>query len=309
MEIPLISAVVPAFNGGMHIEECLRSILDQQGPFRLEVIVVDDGSDDGTAQQARGFSGVQVIRQVNAGPSAARNRGIEAAVGEWIALLDCDDLWSAGRLAGQLAVIEQAPDLDLVFGDCARFDAGGRTIASFFMEAGLDGRFWGHPLRVIDAYAKLFRLNYIPTGSVLMRREAVLRAGGFDEGLRMVEDLDLWLRMARGGPIGYTRALCQHKRLHAGNISADLPAMTLANLQVLDRHRRRHGTELRGLGVRLGRYFAQEYCLLGEARERAGDPAGARRWYRRALGEHPSPRPLYYWLRSLGTPPSRRERA
>ncbi len=299
MQPLLISAVVPAYNAEPYLKECLRSILDQRGPFRLEVIVVDDGSDDHTAELAASVPGVRVLRQPNAGPSAARNRGIEAATGQWIALLDSDDRWPPGRLAAQLAVLEQAPDLGLIFGDCAAFDGHGIWMPSFFADARLDAAFWGHPLRVVDAYQKLFRLNYIPTGAVLMRRDVVQQAGGFDADLRMVEDLDLWLRIARCRPIGRTSVVCQHKRRHAGNVSADLPAMTLANLQVLDRHRRRHRAELRRLGVRLGHYFAMEYCLLGDYRERAGDPPGARRWYRRALREYPSARACYYWLRSF----------
>lgn len=298
MEPPSITAVVPAYNAAAHIDACLQSILAQRGPFRLEVIVVDDGSDDDTAEKARALPGVRVLRQVNAGPSAARNRGIAAASGQWIAFLDSDDRWPADRLANQLAVLDQAPDLGLIFGDCALFDASGIRMPSFFVDAGLDAAFWGHPIRVVDAYAKLFRLNYIPTGSVLVRRDCIERGEGFDAGLRMVEDLDLWLRIARHCPIGRSEALCQLKRQHEGNVSADLPAMTLANLEVLGRHRRHHGPELRRLGVRLRPYFCAEYCLLGDYSERAGDARAARRWYLRALREWPSARPVYYWLRS-----------
>lgn len=303
---PLISAVVPAYNAAAHLADCVGSILAQRGPFRLEVIIVDDGSSDATATIAAGLVAtaagqaiaLRLLRQANAGPSAARNAGIAAANGEWIAFLDSDDRMPPGRLTEQLALLAQAPDLGLLFGDCLIFDDEGCVLPSFFADAGLDAGFFGDPLRVVDAWEKLFRLNYIPTGAVLVRRDCLTAAGGFDPALRLVEDLDLWLRVAHHCRFGYTTQCCEHKRRHPGNVSADLAAMTLANIAVLTRHWQADRAELRRRGVRMQAYLAGEYALLGDYRERAGDPAGARGWYLRALRTTPGPRPLYYWLRS-----------
>jgi glycosyltransferase involved in cell wall biosynthesis len=99
MPLPLISVVIPAYNAGEHLRETLASALGQQGPFTLDTIVVDDGSSDDTRAQVESMPGVRLIRQANAGPSAARNRGIAAARGELVALLDADDLWMPGKLA------------------------------------------------------------------------------------------------------------------------------------------------------------------------------------------------------------------
>jgi len=181
--------VVPAFNAAAYIDDCLDSILAQRGAFRLEVICVDDGSVDDTAARAGAHPGVHVLRQANAGPSAARNRGIAAASGEFIAFLDSDDLWPADRLTPQLAILNSHPDVGLICGDCAIFDDDVTLLESFFNDAGLDAAFWGDPVRVLDPFAKLFQLNYVATGSVLIRRDCLARCGGFDETIRLVEDL------------------------------------------------------------------------------------------------------------------------
>lgn len=295
---PLISVVVPAFNAAAYIDDCLRSILAQRGAFRLEVICVDDGSVDDTSTRAEAHPGVHVLRQANAGPSAARNRGIAAASGEFIAFLDSDDLWPVDRLTPQLAILHSHPDVGLVCGDCAIFNGDATLLTSFFDDAGLDPAFWGDPVRVIDPFAKLFRLNYLATGSLLIRRECLARCGGFDEAMHVVEDLELWLRLARRCQFAYTRELCQRKRRHPHNVSADSQAMTLAYVRLLERQQRLHGKELRAKGIRVGPRIALEYCLLGDACARGDDIKAARDWYLRALRRSPSLRPVWYWLRS-----------
>jgi glycosyltransferase involved in cell wall biosynthesis len=294
-----ISTIIPAHNAAEYLDGCLDSVLAQQGPFRHEVIVVDDASTDATARIAASRPGVRLLRlPQNAGPSAARNLGVAAAKGELIAFLDADDLWPEGRLLAGLGVLAAQPTVGLVFGDCSVFDAAGEVLASFFADAGLDDNFWGDRLLIPDQDLKLFRLNYIPTGAVLVRREHLLAVGGFDESRRMVEDLELWLRLAAACRFAHMPTVCQLKRQHAAGVSNRREAMALANLDVLGEHWRRRRRELRRRGLRMRSYFAYEYCLLGDLRERAGDLPGARRWYLRALRTAPGLRPFYYWLRA-----------
>ncbi len=308
MPAPRISTIIPAHDAAAYLSACLESVLAQQGPFRHEVIVVDDASTDATAEIANRYSawvaaggtGVQLLRlPENLGPSAARNHGIAAASGSLIAFLDADDLWPAGRLAAGLQVLSAHPDVGLVFGDCALFDAGGERLPSFFADAGLDDGFWGDPLLIPDQDLKLLRLNYIPTGTVLVRREHLVAVGGFDESRRMVEDKELWLRLAEVCRFAHIPATWQYKRSHAACVSNRRDAMALANLEVVGEHWQRRRRELRRRGLRMRDYFAYEYCLLGDLRQQAGDLTGARRWYLRALRTRPSLRPLYYWLRAL----------
>jgi glycosyltransferase involved in cell wall biosynthesis len=302
MREPLISTVIPAHDAEPHLGACLDSVLAQQGPFRHEIIVIDDGSRDATADMAASRPGIRLLRlKENAGPSAARNAGIAAARGSLVAFLDADDLWPADRLAEGLTILDAHPNIGLVFGDCRVFSDDRVLVPSFFAEAQLDDTFWGDALRVLDQDLKLFRLNYIPTGAVLMRRRHLDAVGGFDPARRLVEDLDLWLRLAHVCTFAHVPALWQLKRVHGANASNRREAMALANLEVLDQHWRPRRHTLRRRGLRMRRYLAHEYCLLGDYRERAGDLPGARRWYFKALRKTPGPRPLYYWLRTLVT--------
>ena len=296
---PLIAAVIPAYNAAAHIDATLASIRAQRGPFRLEVVVVDDGSADDTADRAATHPGVRVIRQPNAGPSAARNRGIAETRAELIAFLDADDLWPEDSLATLLGLLTAHPDAGLAFGDCRGFDANGAAPRTQFESQGLDLGFFGHPAEVRDPYALLLRCNFVPTGATLARRGCIERAGGFDPARRRVEDLDLWLRMALCCPFVYTRRVCEHKRGHGANVSADSEAMTLDYISLVESQRRERPGELARRGIRVGPRLAREYSLVGDLRERRGDRSGARRAYAAALRAHPSARPLYYWLRTL----------
>ena len=322
---PPISVIIPAYNAAAHIGEALASVAGQGGGFRLEVIVVDDGSTDATREQVAAFAlavgtglatapapgapvagcrdgggplQIHLIAQANAGPAAARNRGIRAAAGDLIGFLDADDCWPADRLRVQVPILAQFPRVGLVFGDCRGFDARGERALTQFEADRLDLGFWGAPVLVEDPYGKLLRNNFIPTGAVLARKDALLAVGLFDESRRLVEDLDLWLRLALHCPFAYTRAVCELKRTHGANCSADRDAMALAYIEVLRDQARRFPGELRRRGLRVAPLMAFDYCLIGDRREGRGDRAGARRAYAAALRTRPSARPLYYWLRT-----------
>jgi glycosyltransferase involved in cell wall biosynthesis len=296
---PLISVVLPAYNAGRYIAEALDSVTAQQGPFRTEILVVDDGSTDDTRERVARFPAVRLITQANAGPSAARNRGIAAAMGEYVAFLDADDLWTEGKLAAQMAVFRAHPNLGLVFGDCRRFDADGPEPRTFFEESGLGPAFFGDPVLVRDAYAKLFNLNYVPTGAAVVRREALRITGLFDESMRYVEDMDLWFRLAMHFGVGYTTRLCELKRQHGDNVSNNTRIMDAAYFEVIAKQRRLYGRAIKRLRIPLRQRLAFKYCVVGDRCERAGRKAEARGWYLKGLRTHPSVRPAYYLLRTL----------
>ena len=296
---PLVSVIIPAFNATRYITESLNSIAAQRGGIPTEVIVVDDGSTDDTREKVCSFGGLRLIEQANAGPSAARNRGIAAAKGEYIAFLDADDLWTEDKLMVQMAIFRARPEVAMVIGDCQKFDENGPMQEAFFHEAGLDEAFWGDPVLVQDPYPKLFRINYVPTGSVVVRKSHLATAGLFDEQKRYVEDLDLWFRVAYHSPVAYTPHLCQLKRQHADCVSNNAEVMSLAHIQVLEEQRRLHGDLLQSRGIRLQPRFCLEYCLLGYRCEREGRMSEARRWYLKGLRAYPSLRPTYYLLRTL----------
>lgn len=294
---PLVSVVIPAYNAEAYIRECLDSVYAQEGGYPLDVIVVDDGSTDATVARIDEVYPLRCVLQANRGPAAARNTALDLAEGEYVAFLDSDDTWPPSKLQRQMALLEARPEVGLVFGDCWQFDANGPFPETLFQESGKDGSFWGDPVVVRNPYAKLMEGNFVTTGSVVMRRVCLENVGFFDEDLRLVEDLEYWLRVALEYPIAHLDEVCLLRRRHGENTSRDQVAMSLAYLGVLEKHRHRFGARIRAQGASVARRIAREYQELGHLYARRGMHADASRAYLRALFRWPSARPLYY----LGT--------
>ncbi|MGD0295029.1 MAG: glycosyltransferase family A protein [Terracidiphilus sp.] len=165
---PSVSAVIPAYNAERFISGTIQSVLAQTHKI-AEIIVVDDGSTDRTAEIAAGFPGVRVIQRPNGGPGAARNTGIHAASGEWIAFLDSDDHWVPRKTEIQLA--------------CASQEVG--VIYSNHFDPIHFGNLW-------------HRQAHITPSGAFVRKRALQDVGGFEEAraVMSVEDLNLWLRIA-----------------------------------------------------------------------------------------------------------------
>ncbi|MEP7346769.1 MAG: glycosyltransferase family A protein, partial [Gemmatimonadaceae bacterium] len=187
----LVSVVIPTRDRSSLLARTLHSVLDQQG-VDLRVIVVDDASSDDTpAMLARvGDDRLTVIRHTTpGGVSAARNAGIEASTGDWVAFLDDDDLWSPTKLKAQ---IEAADSTERVwaFSGSITFTEDGTM---FFGEA---------PPPVDVIVASLRMRNCVPAGAsnVVVRTSALRQSGGFDPSLRHLADWDLWIRLVRLGP-------------------------------------------------------------------------------------------------------------
>jgi glycosyltransferase involved in cell wall biosynthesis len=192
--VPAVSVVIPAWNCAPLLERALRSVAAQTvlGQVPVEVIVVDDGSTDDTAERVRALARelplpVRYIWQENAGPAAARNRALAVATGELVAFLDADDTWRPAKLEKQLPLFDR-PSVGLVHCDVAFADADG---------APLDD----HGRRIVllegDILFALFCEFFLLTSSVVMRRELVVREGGFREDLPVGEDYDFFLRVLR----------------------------------------------------------------------------------------------------------------
>lgn len=212
---PQVSIIVPAYNYAAFLPHALDSALAQ--PRELcEVVVVDDGSTDDTPRVLDAYaSRVRVLTQANRGLSAARNAGIEAARGRWLLFLDADDLLFPGAVRSQLDLLEGAGETALavcrsVFFETA--DAGGVPVPC--------GE-WRLFRQDLDAH--LCHFNIAPPHGFLARREAVVRAGGFDTGLMACEDHDLWFRLAAAGTrVVPNPAVLAAYRRHPGSMSRDL---------------------------------------------------------------------------------------
>jgi len=285
MQPPQVSVVVPAHDAAAYLGACLDSVATQRGGLALELIVVDDGSHDATAAIAQARAGVRCLRQPQRGPAAARNAGIAAARAPLVAFLDADDLWPPDALASALAVLQRDAGAALAFGDCRQFDAGGPQARTLFEDGGYGAAAWGEGGRVPQAHARLLAANFITTGSVVARRAVLQALGGFDEGLRRVEDLDLWLRIAHAHPIAWRPQVALLRRRHAANVSRDADAMSLAWLEVLERERRRHAPLAPALAATLARQRAAERLLLAQRALARGDAAQAAAQARQALAD------------------------
>jgi glycosyltransferase involved in cell wall biosynthesis len=216
--MPLVSVVIPAYNCALFLRETIESMLAQEGVGDMEVIVVNDGSTDHTASIARQFGGVaRVIDQTNAGVSSARNRGIRAARGDFIALVDHDDYWFPNKLAGQLQAFATHPEVDVVFSDFGRWCADGpesrfqapSTFAQGAKPHGFDPEFSGW------IYHHMLLDSWVLTSTALARSGVFCRCGGFDESLPFSEDWDFWLRDSRQHQFLKLREVTTLYRQHA----------------------------------------------------------------------------------------------
>jgi glycosyltransferase involved in cell wall biosynthesis len=212
--VPLISTVIPTYNRMDLLPRAIDSALAQTGVAQ-EIIVIDDGSTDGTARRLAERYGerVRCVSQPNGGVSRARNRGMALARGDFIALLDSDDLWLPGKLAAQLAFLASHPEYGMVLCDVQRVDGASRPTDTLRRRDAIpvDGHVLAHVL---------LQPALVPA-SVLMRREVFDTIGGFDESLRTAEDIDFHLRVAARYPIGVIdEVFVQAMRGHEG-LSAD----------------------------------------------------------------------------------------
>ncbi len=196
MSSPLVSVVVPAHNAERYLGEALDA-LSRQDHAPIEVIVVDDGSSDGTADLVRARPGVVLLSQENAGPSAARNVGMEASSGELITFCDADDLFRPEKVSLQVRYLEEHPEVDCVL----------IHHETFFAE-GVERPDWLTDERGVQPQ------------SAMVRRSVVDRVGGFDPGYRLTEGFEWLGRMRDAGiGIGVVEQVGVDRRIHDTNLS------------------------------------------------------------------------------------------
>ncbi len=185
-----VTVVIPAFNSSLYIAQTLESVLNQTvKPF--EVLAVDDGSTDDTAEIAERFGhSVRVIRTANMKQAASRNFGVQAAVGDWIAFVDADDLWEPNKLELQIAELSRHPDADVCY-------TSRRVLIQDETGSRLQEVIPAAPPETIRQ-ALFENTNFLPS-SVLIRRSTFLGIGGFDPHFVFVQDWDLWLRLLHSG--------------------------------------------------------------------------------------------------------------
>lgn len=217
---PLVTVIIPVYNCAGYVAEAIESALAQDWPHK-EVVVVNDGSTDGSLAVLQGFGDrIRLIDQMNAGPPAARNQGIAAACGDYIAFLDADDVWIRGKLSAQVRHMEAHPEVHTVFTNWHVWEPGAE----------------GHFARVPDIerhavsdqvdqansgwlYHRLLLDCELLTTTVMLRASMVRRIGGFDLSLWNGDDYDYWLRASREGKITKLQSVGALYRCVPGSVS------------------------------------------------------------------------------------------
>jgi len=224
MKQPSISVVIPCYNAAAYIGATIDSVLAQDWP-ELEIIVVDDGSkDDSVALLRRRYPAVRVEVQANGGVASARNRGLALAGMDLVALVDADDIWLPGKLAAQVARMQAVPGCRMSYTawqvwPCVDPVPDPAWLAALAAQApdprwrGASG--WIYPELLLDCV--------VWTSTVLAERSLFQEIGGFDTGLRIGEDYDLWLRASRVTPIERVAAPLALYRIHPASITKSLP--------------------------------------------------------------------------------------
>ena len=221
-QAPLISVVMPVYNAlranPTFLEEAMRSVLSQT--YRhFELIVVDDGSTDGTGEMCRTVADealgvpVRLVRKENGGQSSARNRGASVASGSHLSFIDQDDVWFADKL--ELVVPHLADGVGTVYTDADTIDEHGRTVLRGIHRN--HGCGTPHPKRDVEDI--LFKDVFVMPGLMTVRRQSFEQVGGFDEALSGYEDDDLFLRLFAGGNVVYLPASTLKWRMYLGNYS------------------------------------------------------------------------------------------
>jgi hypothetical protein len=210
--IPRVAVIIPTFNRKEYVQETIDSVLAQIYSD-YEVIVIDDGSSDGTGEalQVRFGDRIRYVWQENQGESAARNHGIKLSRGTYIALLDSDDLWLPEKLGKQVAILDANPDVVLVFTASWRIDEKGQRLE--------DEPSFGNVHQNDPTLEALCLQNVMGNAgsTAMICRKQIERVGGFDQALQYGEDWDLWLRLRQQGKFAFIDEPLACIRQHGGS--------------------------------------------------------------------------------------------
>ncbi|MCU0523781.1 MAG: glycosyltransferase family 2 protein [Elainella sp. Prado103] len=293
--MPTISVIIPAYNAERTILATIASV-QQQTFTDFEMIVINDGSTDHTLALLQEISDdrLKIFSYTNGGLSVARNRGIAQATGEYIALLDADDLWTVDKLACQWQALEQDQTAGVAYSWTYFMDAQGQTSVP-----GAEHSFTGNVLPA------LLVNNFIASGSnPLIRKSAVDAIGGFDPDCAGCADWDYWLRLALRYPFQVVPKHQVFYRQSIGSMSANIQFMEHCGLHVVEKTFQAVPSDLQPLKKQslawIYQYTCQQYLQHGQLQWDALKQASDRLW--RAIILHPAliwqayPQNLLKWL-------------
>jgi glycosyltransferase involved in cell wall biosynthesis len=280
---PLVSVIVPTYNGEAFLRETLDSVFAQTyQPF--EVVVCDDGSSDQTLAILAEYAGrLRLVQQKNQGVAAARNRASLEARGEFLAFLDHDDLWEPHMLATLVPMLVAHPSFGLVYADAWIIDSKSNL-------RGRRGSFlhYAHG----DVLEPLLHGNFIPVETTLMRARLFRELCGCDVSLRYMEDYELCLRAARATQVGFHPEPLARYRIHERNLSHEIEPMLVEWLRLIETMERRVGALTPAQSSLVERERRRLCVDLAWRALRHRELAAADEWMRRAGRHGPATRTL-----------------
>ena len=278
---PVVSVVIPTYNNARFLPETIGSV-QAQTLKQWEIIVVDDGSDDDTAQVMEPLQAdvrVRYLPRPHLGVSAARNHGIESTRGEFIALLDSDDLWPVKeKLEIQAEFLQSRSDVGWIFGEERHVYVEPKPRTVEIRNAHLHPPQLKDPVAISLSMLELCSCRFtLPTSSVMVRRTCLAATGGFDTEMDTYEDLDLWIRLNREFPVAFVPRILVDRKKHSGSLSHSRYECSKNLQRISDRysiHRElaaewmRYHFELARRKAGQGRLFAACAALAGGLRNR-----------------------------------------
>ncbi|MBW4532799.1 MAG: glycosyltransferase [Pleurocapsa minor HA4230-MV1] len=235
--MPIISVIIPAYNSELTIKETIESV-QKQTFTDFEIIVIDDGSQDGTIELVKSLVKLEPRLKIfcyeNAGVAVARNRGIELAQGEFISLLDADDLWTPNKLELQLKALKDYPKAGVAYSWTNPIDEQGKIL------------FLGtRPVWEGNVYGELLQTNFLSNGSnILVRREAIKSIHGFPTDFPVASDWDFYLKLAFKWSFAVVPQYQILYRQRLNSMSSNIEALMQENCAVLERAYQIAPTEL-----------------------------------------------------------------
>jgi glycosyltransferase involved in cell wall biosynthesis len=320
MSNPLVSVIIPAYNAEKTIADTLDSVLAQT--YRpIEIMVVDDGSTDKTAEIIKNYQTsltsktnktietneteieLTYLYQENSGPSKARNTGIKAANGEYIAFLDADDIWTEDKLEKQIQLIEKDQTIDIIFSDARVSKLKNGKIEEFnmFNMHRLDREFFGHDFIVINPLEKLLKINFMLTPAVIIKRFCFRDGSYFNEKRKHAEDWELWLKMSLCFKFGYVDDVLVHVKDEGDGLCSHSMDMLLSRIDVLENFLKENMQAIRSLipEQSLSHYLKETYKWTGYHFMMQRKNEIARKLFRKSLKEIMDIKTLFYYFRSF----------
>ncbi|WEK19416.1 MAG: glycosyltransferase [Candidatus Pedobacter colombiensis] len=220
----LVSVIIPCYNHGRYLSKAIESVLAQTYTH-FEIIVIDDGSTDNTKEIVQNYKEVKYVFKINQGLSAARNTGIDQSTGEYLVFLDADDWLLPDALMINLNFIRVSPQLAFVSGGFRFFFDKDQTTRDVTRKVDT------------DHYCYLLQTNFIAMIATVMFQRWVFESVRYDTTLKVCEDYDLYLKVARRHPIAHHTELIAVYFIHDSNVSKGSAMMLSTALQILDKQK------------------------------------------------------------------------